>query len=775
MAKEISAERVLHYIRTEALRPQKYQEICCGLGIESFQQGELNQILGRMEKQGDIIRTRKDQYGLPEMMNIYRGTIRLTARGFGVVMLENDCEEMGEIFVLGRDLNGAMHEDKVMVRVVRNGYGVRRSEGEIIRILQRAHQQLVGTFQRLHRSGQVIPDDARQIYPIIVRGGKLQARQGEKVLVEITVWPGKHHDPEGRIIEIFGKSGRAEADLRMVIRKHELRDAFPLSVIEEAKRQAAQGVGESLAPYRRDLREELLITIDGEDAKDLDDAVSLVPTSSGWKLGVHIADVSHYVQPDTALDREAYARGTSVYLLDTVLPMLPQELCNGICSLNALEDRLAISCVMELDTKGRLLSYEIFHSLICVRERMTYRCVNELLAEGNDDVDPKYRDILPMLREMKKLADRLRKNRHARGALDFDFPEASVKIDAEGNPIESVMRERGAGEKLIEDFMIQANEVVAEHLFHQKAPILYRVHERPEQENFHRLKDLLKNFDCPIPKSLQSPKAWQKVLEEIKGKPFEDTVAMGILRSLRHADYRPEELGHFGLASEYYCHFTSPIRRYPDLIVHRTLSGLLRQTWNPHQKRFLEAHMKEWGEHCSLQERRAEEAERNLLDCKKIRYMKAFVGEVFSARIVNVQSFGFFVRLENTVEGLVHISTLQDDYYHYEEKSLTLLGSHTGKTFHIGDRVEVVLVRADTDALQMDFELYRNQKNAENRLKTSLNEKIKKGKKKKHEQKRKERKKDQKEKEGRLETSAEGKQRTAHRRRNQRNRRKKHA
>lgn len=766
MEAEINGQRVLDYIRKEASRPQKYQEICQGLGIEPLQQGALNQILGRLEKQGDLIHTRKDQYGLPEMMNIYRGKVRLTSRGFGVMVPESPHEDIGEIFILGRHLNGAMHEDQVMVRVVRNGYGTRRSEGEVVRILQRAHQQLVGTFQRLHRSGQVVADDPRQIYPIIVRGGKLKARQGDKVLVELTVWPGKHSDPEGRIVEIFGKAGQPGSDLRMVIRKHDLRDEFPLVVVEEARVQAQKGIPTVLEPYRRDLRDALLITIDGEDAKDLDDAVSLTVTPKGWRLGVHIADVSHYVQPGTELDHEAYERGTSVYLLDTVLPMLPPELCNGICSLNAGEERLALSCVMELDPSGKVRSYELFHSLIRVRERMTYTAVNTLLRGEDTALQARYRDIVPMLREMKKLADVLRERRHARGALDFDFPEAGVRLDAEGNPLEIVLRERGDGEKLIEDFMIQANEVVAEHLYRLQAPILYRVHEKPGQEGLTRLENAFKVFHCKMPKQPQNPKAWQKVLEEMKGEPFEETVSMMILRSLKHADYRPEELGHFGLASEYYCHFTSPIRRYPDLIVHRTLSCWLRQDWSQPRKKYLEAHMKEWGEHCSLQERRAEEAERDLLDCKKIRYMKAFVGEVFTARIANVQSFGFFVRLENTVEGLVHISTLEDDYYQYDDQTFTLTGLHSGQVYHIGDSVKVVLVRADADEQQIDFELYRENRKPKSLEEASSIKKTKKGRKKQHEQKGKEKQKETK--------SPEKAERTTHHRKNQRNHRRNH-
>ncbi len=717
MESGIHAEQVLEYLKKNVFRPQRYEEILEGLAFPDECRGELNRILGQLEKQGDIIRTRRDQYGLPEMMNICRGVIRLTSRGFGVVSAEN--EAVGEVFVLGRDLNGAMHEDKVMVRLTHSGYGDRRPEGEIVRILQRANTKLVGTFQHLHRAGQVIPDDPRQIYPVIIRNsGKVRVRQGDKVFVEITAWPGKNSDPEGRIVEVFGKSGQPGSDLKMVIRKHELREEFPGSVMEEAHRAFAAGIGE-IEAGRRDLTGEMLITIDGDDSKDLDDAVSLTALPNGWRLGVHIADVSHYVQPESELDREAYERGTSVYLLHDVLPMLPPELCNGICSLNPGEDRLAISCVMELDTAGTVQKYEIFHSLICTRERMTYANVNRLLAGADPDLEARYKEILPMLREMKRAADVLRENRTRRGALDFDFPEAVIRTDREGNPVDIAVRERGDGEKLIEDFMIQANEVVAAHLFRLKAPILYRVHEKPGQEGLEKLESLLKVFGCPLPRPVQSPKAWQQVLEAIRGEPFAETVALLLLRSLKHADYRPEELGHFGLASEYYCHFTSPIRRYPDLIVHRTLSYSLRQELDETKRHRLEVNMKEWSEHCSLQERRAEEAERDLTDCKKARYMEDFVGDCFQAHIVSVQNFGFFVQLPNTVEGLVHISSLEDDYYHYDERTLTLSGSHTGQHFRIGDEVEVMLVKVDAASARIDFELCR-----EARKKTDLKKQL---------------------------------------------------
>jgi len=698
-------EDLFAIMRAASYKPLSYRELVEVLEIPPEQEWEFSKLLGRMEKEGDIVRTRKDKYGLPEMMNLVRGIIHLGSRGFGIV--ETGNKDIPEVFVYGRNLNGAMHEDKVMLRLMKKTtQDGERPEGEVIRIIERANQELVGTYQKNRHFAQVIPDDSRQIYPIYVKPpAKVKIKNGDKVLVRITNWPGKNSYPEGEIIQVFGRMTEPSIDLRIVIKKHMLREEFPLAVIDEAIAEAARPIDEEEIARRRDLRSLRMVTIDGEDAKDLDDAVSIESTAAGYRLGVHIADVSHYVREGSLLDEEALTRGTSVYLIDKVLPMLPPQLSNGICSLNANSDRLAISCLMNLDRQGKLLSYELVKSVINVKERMTYTDVNHILAEDDAALLEKYRDYVDDFKLMKELADILRQERTQRGALDFDFPETKVVVDENSFPLEIKIRERGPAEMLIEDFMIKANEVVAEHLFWQEMPALYRVHEKPDKESLDKLSGVLAAFGYKFRRQKLDSLTYQKILRDIKGKPEENTIALMVLRSLKHAHYHPQALGHFGLASAYYCHFTSPIRRYPDLIIHRVLSKILAGEMNERERSRLEKKMLFYGEQSSLQERRAEEAERDLVDMKKARYMHQFIGEEFVGRISSVQSFGFFVELDNTVEGLVHISSITDDYYEFNDRTYTLIGRHTRRTFKIGDEVRVQLVRVDIADAKIDFEL----------------------------------------------------------------------
>lgn len=699
----INSENVLDYMRQSSYRPMAYNELVEAFEMNWEDEAAFSKIIGQLEKEGEIVKTRKEKYGLPEMMNIYRGMIKLSQRGYGILL--PDEPGAPEIFVYGRDLNGAMHEDKVMVRLQQKATLNQRPEGEVIRVITRASQELVGTFEKGKQACQVIPMDSRQTYPINVRvGPKLKVSNGDKVLVSITKYPSKDRYPEGKILEVFGTRGKPGVDVEIVIKKHSLQDQFPAAVIEEAQ-EYGQAVSEEEITGRHDLRGLRMVTIDGEDAKDLDDAVSIEKISGGYRLGVHIADVSHYVREDSYLDKEAFDRGTSVYLIDKVLPMLPQELSNGICSLNAKQDRLAMTCMMDIDDNGKVFKHDIFQSVIHVDERMTYTAVNKILTDNDPEMKERYDYLVDDFVMMKKLADILRRERTVRGALDFDFPETKVIVDENSFPIEIKRWERGVGEMLIEDFMIKANETVAEQMFWQEMPILYRVHEKPAGESLDKLNNVLGIFGHKIQGNKIEPFTFQKILSEIKGKPEENTIALMILRSMKHARYIPQELGHFGLGSKYYCHFTSPIRRYPDLIVHRVLSIILEGKMNGKRRAALEKRMGKYGEHSSVQETKAEEAERELVDLKKAEYMEQFVGQEFDARISSVVAFGFFVELPNTVEGLVHISTIADDYYEYNDRALTLIGSHTGRKFSIGDEVRVLLVRVDVDAGQIDFEL----------------------------------------------------------------------
>ncbi len=699
----IDSDNILEHMRQESYRPLSYHELKDVLGVSEEEENKFIKELGHLEKDGEIVRTRKNKYGLPEMMNLVRGTIRLNQRGYGILVPDDATRP--EVFVYSGGLNGAMHSDKVMVRLSAGRNGGQRPEGEVIRVIKRANQQLVGTYERGRKRGQVIPDDNRHFYPIYIRPvRKMAVKDGDKVLVNITSWPDRDRALEGKIIEVLGRKGEPGLDLQVVIKKHGLRTDFPKAVLEEAG-EVAQPVTAAEIIKRRDLRDWRMVTIDGEDAKDLDDAVSISRIPAGYRLGVHIADVSHYVTEGSRLDEEAFARGTSVYLINKVLPMLPPELSNNICSLNANQERLAMSCIMDIDPDGKVISYDICKSIINIRKRMTYTAVNRILADDAPEEKARYQELVEDFYLMKELADILRAGRTRRGSLDFDFPESKIIVDDNSFPVEIRRLERGPGEMLIEDFMIKANEVVAEHMYAKQVPILYRVHEKPDEESLDKLNLVLGGLGHKIKTKKIEPAVYQKLLEDIKGKPEEQMLSMLLLRSMKHARYTPEALGHFGLASKYYCHFTSPIRRYPDLVVHRALSALLEGNMSAKKRAALEKKMIKYGEQSTQQEMRAEEAERELVDIKKAQYMQQFIGEEFTARISSILSFGFFVELDNTVEGLVHISSIADDYYEFNDRNYTLVGRHGGRKFAIGDQVRVQLVRVDVDEAKIDFEL----------------------------------------------------------------------
>lgn len=698
-------DSILECMRQESYRPLSYNELKDVFAVlEGDDDLKFSKVLGRLEKEGEIIKTRKNKYGLPEMMNLVKGVIRLNSRGYGILKPEE--AERSEVFVYGKKLNGAMDNDRVMVRFNDRGNDGQRPEGVVIRILSRANRELVGTFKKGKSLLQVIPDDSRQIYPIYVKSSrKLKVNNGDKVLVSISSWPEKDKVAEGKIIEVLGARNESGVDFKVLVKKHALRTDFPDAVVEEAKR-IAKPVDYEGSDKRRDLREWRMVTIDGEDAKDLDDAVSIRKTEQGYQLGVHIADVSHYVKEDSKLDREAYERGTSVYLVDKVLPMLPVELSNDICSLNPHIDRLTLSCIMDIDQQGKVMDYELCKSVIKIDQRMTYAVVNQILRDqAGSDLMEKYKDLIDDFRLMHELAGIIRKARMDRGVLDFDFPESKIITDEDGIPVEIKKADRGPADMLIEDFMIKANEVVAEHLCKKEIPLLYRVHEKPDEEAIGKLNKVLAVFGHKIQDKKVSPRLFQNILADIKGKPEEQMISLMLLRSMKHACYMPQPLGHFGLASPYYCHFTSPIRRYPDLIVHRVLSSFLEGSMSAKKKASLEKKMVLFGEHATMQEMKAEEAEREYRDIKKAQYMHQFVGEEFTARISSVQPFGFFVELENTVEGLVHISSIADDYYEFNDRSYTLLGRHTGRKFAIGDEVRVLLVKVNVIEAMIDFEL----------------------------------------------------------------------
>lgn len=720
MQAKSSKTTILDFMRDSSYAPRTAEELIEAIPIT----GNLDHFwkdLLELEENGDIIKTRFGTYGLPEKMGLVVGRFQLTSKGFGFVIPDNKGERP-DVFIPPRSLGGAMNNDRVMARVESASEG-KKPEGEIIRIITHANNKVVGTFKQSGEFGFVVPDDKRIGQDIYVLKRNFKgAKTDQKVVVEITEWPVERRNAEGKIIEILGTVGDVGLEILSIIKQNDLPLEFPPNVIEASKR-VPKTIKASELEGRRDLRELPIVTVDGDDAKDLDDAVYVkqLPNDE-FLLGVHIADVSYYVKENAILDKEAQERGTSVYLVDRVLPMLPERLSNGICSLNAGEDRLTMSCEMRIDRKGRILSYEIFPSVIHVCHRLSYRIVREILVNGDAELTQKYLDVVPMLRLMEELCKVLRKKRTTRGAIDFDLPEQKVILDDQGRPIDIVQRVRSIAESIIEEFMLAANETVARHMFNQKWPFIYRVHDLPNEDKMKDLAKLLANFNVKLKVSEETkPVEVQKALQEMVGKPEERLVSTVALRSLKQAVYQTENIGHFGLAAEYYTHFTSPIRRYPDLIVHRLLhSWISDPAMNAKKGEALELNLDSIAEHSSIRERAAAEAERATVSLKKTEYMAGHIGEEFDGVISGVTAFGMFVELENGVEGLIHISSLMDDYYEFYEDRYALLGSHTRKVYRLGDPVRIEVLQVNIVDRNIDFIMAGENDAVRDRIKSQL-------------------------------------------------------
>ena len=695
-------ELIMDYMRSNCYAPHTAEEL-----LEAFE-GKCsatkfwNELLA-LEKNGEIIKTRFETYGLPEKMGLVTGRLQLTSKGFGFVIPDNKGDKP-DVFISPRALNGAMNNDRVMARVNYDING-KKPEGEIIRVITRAYNKIVGTFYQSRDFAFVVPDDkkiGRDIY--IMRRDFNGAKNNQKVVVEITQWPQEHRNAEGKVIEVLGKIGDVGLEILSIIKQNDLPLEFPPEVLE-ASRKVPKAVRKDELAGRRDLRDLPVVTIDGEDAKDLDDAVYVQQLSMDeFLLGVYIADVSYYVNEDGTLDKEARERGTSVYLVDRVLPMLPERLSNGICSLNAGVDRLAMACEMHINREGKVLDYEIFPAVIHVRHRLSYNIVREILA-GNEELRGKYEDILPMIGLMDELREALHQKRVRRGAIDFDLPEQKVILDDKLKPIEIVQRVHGNAESIIEEFMLAANETVAQHMFKLEWPFIYRVHDLPAEDKMQELAKLLANFNVKFKVSEEmEPAEVQRAVKAMEGRPEERLVSTVALRSMKQAVYQTENIGHFGLAAKYYTHFTSPIRRYPDLIVHRLLRQWLQ---NPvitsAKKEPLVDKLDVIAEHSSLRERAAAEAERATVELKKCEYMEEHIGEEFDGVISGVTSFGMFVELPNGVEGLVHISSLVDDYYDFYEERYALVGNHTKKQYRLGDKVRIEVLQVNIQDVSIDF------------------------------------------------------------------------
>ena len=642
---------------------------------------------------------------LKSLDNLLEGRLQMSGKGFGFVISADKA--VSDIYIPREKMLDAMHGDTVQIRLQERQFSDgRKAEGEIIKILERANTHVVGTFSVNPRGlGLVQPSDGKLTAEIIIpKKSFAAARPGDQVVVELTRWPKQEKKAEGRITQILGKLGEPGVDVLTVMAMHQLPTDFPPAAAQEADKIATTIQSDELSG-RRDLRELSVVTIDGEDAKDLDDAVHVEQIGPGlFRLGVHIADVSHYVRENRPLDQEARQRGTSVYLVDRVIPMLPHRLSNGICSLNQGEDRLTLSVEMDIDSSGRVVKYELFPSVIRVRTRLSYTIVRRILADKDAALQEQYAPLVPMLEKMKTLAAALRQKRFRRGAIDFDLPELKIKLDDRGVPIAIEKRTRSVAESIIEEFMLAANETVAEHMDRREIPFVFRVHADPDPEKMAKMADLLRGLGQRIGAWTNvSPMDLQKALKWMEGKPEEKMVSTLMLRSLKQARYEAQNAGHFGLAAQYYTHFTSPIRRYPDLIVHRLLRETFTGPLSPQRKEQLQSLLPQIASDCSDRERAATEAERESVDMKVAEYMQQFIGEEFPAIIAGVTGFGFFVELENGVEGLVHVSSLQDDYYQYLEDQHCLIGERLKKRFRLGDAVTVELIKASPADRNLDF------------------------------------------------------------------------
>lgn len=697
-------ENILNFMKEQAYKPCNRQELSEVFGVSKVEYKSFKKLLNEMEKNGDIVKNRTSHYGVPERMGLIIGKLQGNAKGFGFVICE---EDLPDIFIPSSYMNGALNGDRVVAKISREVKGTKKCEGEIIRILERANKTVIGVYEDSRNFGFVTPDDVRISQDVFIpKSQKSIAKSGDVVVAEITLWPEKRRNPEGKIIEVLGNKRETGVDILTIIKKFKLPEKFPEKV-EAFAANIPDEIPKEEYERREDLRNIKMVTIDGEDAKDLDDAVSIERLPNGnFKLGVHIADVSNYVTQNNPLDKEALKRATSVYLIDRVIPMLPRKLSNGICSLNPKVDRLALSCFMEIDKEGKVLDHKIFESLIKTNERMTYTDVTKILKDKDEETIKKYDYLYEDFKAMEELEQILHNKRIKRGAIDFDFQESKIILDENGKPVEIKPYEREIANRIIEEFMLVCNETIAEHFFWANVPFVYRIHEDPDSEKLEKFNDFVHNLGYIVRWSAEvHPKQLQEVIEKVKGKKEETVVSTLLLRSLKQARYSPECSGHFGLAARYYCHFTSPIRRYPDLMIHRVIKAYLNGRLDDKSYKKLVGTVDYAAVQSSDMERVAQEAEREVDDLKKAQYMSERIGEEYDGIVSSVTSFGMFVELENTIEGLVHISALTDDYYVYDEKFLSLIGERTKKIYKLGDEVRIKVDRVNLDSHEIYFEL----------------------------------------------------------------------
>lgn len=689
----------------ECYVPMKEKELALFMQVKPEQRQELKEVLDELVKEGKLQVTKRGKYlrgdGNAEK---FTGTFIHNSRGFGFVEIEGRGQDL---FIPEEEINGAFHKDMVQVELLKEKRG-KRQEAKVTAILSHGITRIVGTYDHAGNFGFVIPDDEKIGTDIFVPKERSKgAVTGHKVVVELVSYGDERHKPEGKVVEILGHANDPGVDILSIVKGFGLPEEFPERVLNQAARVAKE-VSEKDREGRKDLRSLLMVTIDGEDAKDLDDAVSLYKEGGNYHLGVHIADVTNYVQENSALDHEAWERGTSIYLVDRVIPMLPHALSNGICSLNMKEDRLALSCLMTLDSKGDVIDHEIVETVINVDRRMSYTEVNKIL-EKDQEMARRYKDFVPMFLQMKELADIVREKRKKRGSIDFEFPESKIALDEKGTPLSIEPYERNAATKIIEDFMLLANETVAQHFYWLDVPFVYRTHDYPDPEKILKLGTFINNFGYHIKvKSGDNeihPKEIQKLLGKIEGSSQEALISRLTLRSMKKAGYTVECTGHFGLACSYYCHFTSPIRRYPDLQIHRIIKEQLRGRLNESRIAHYEEILPQTAKHSSDMERRADEAERETDKLKKVQYMKNKIGQIYEGVVSGITAWGIYVELANTVEGMIHVSKLTGDYYYCNEETYEMIGRDTGNCFKLGQKIRIMVDGVDHMQKSIDFVL----------------------------------------------------------------------
>ena len=697
-------ERILAYMESEGYVPIKRRDMRAMISVPQEDREKFENLINELIAEGRVFETKKGKLASPKDLQMATGTFIGHARGFGFVTPDAGGED---IFIPASETMGAMQKDRVLYKVLHKAEKGKKADGVIVRILERGQQRIVGTFEAGSKGyGFVVADDKKIAKDIFIsRENTKGAVTGHKVVVEITDYGEDRRNPEGKVIEILGHINDPGVDILSVIRRYELAVEFPEEVYAEIEHLGTE-VAEADKKGREDLRDLLTITIDGADAKDLDDAVSLKRLGNGnFELGVHIADVSHYVRENTALDKEAYARGTSVYLVDRVIPMLPHKLSNGICSLNPHVDRLALSCLMEVNGRGEVVSHRILESVINSDYRMTYTAVREILEDGAPALLEQYAEILPMLEDMEELRQILGEKRRKRGSVNFDLPESKIILDENGKPIDIKPYEKSIATNMIEEFMLVCNETIAENSFWQEMPFMYRSHQEPDEDKLEKMEQFLRDFGYYLRKKDGEihPRELQKVLQKAEETDEERIITRMVLRSMMQARYTAENGGHFGLAAKYYCHFTSPIRRYPDLEIHRMIKKMLHGELDEKASAYYRRKMPDWAKHCSKQERVAEDAERDTDALKKVEFMEDKIGQIYEGIISGVTNWGIYVELPNTIEGMVALSQMDDDYYEFDEKKMLVFGKRTKKSYRLGDKVVVSVAKVDRMMGTIDF------------------------------------------------------------------------